>query len=84
MNMAAKKTIWSRINNIREILLLIFALATVYMWFESRIVKAEILSMENNVTLLLLPYSGNVNGAPPEVVATFNIWIKELARKREG
>ena len=80
----AKKSIKNRINDAKAVISLVFAIGGVFLWLESRIVKVEIESMENNITLLLLPYSGSVEGAPPEVVATFNVWIKELGRKREG
>lgn len=80
----AKKSIKSRMNDAKAVISLVFAIGGVFLWLEARIVKVEIESMENDITLLLLPYSGSTEGAPPEVVATFNIWIKELGRKREG
>ena len=79
----AKKTIIGRINDAKAVLGLLFAIGAVVMWFESRIVKAEIEALENNIILMLLPHGGSIDGAPPEVVATFNVWIKELGRKRE-
>lgn len=80
----AKKTIIGRINDAKAVLSLVVAIGAVFVWFEARIVKVEIEAMENNITLLLLPYGGSAEGAPPEVVATFNVWIKDLGRKREG
>ncbi|MCK5563703.1 MAG: hypothetical protein KAJ07_00515 [Planctomycetes bacterium] len=80
----AKKTIMGRINDAKAVLGLLFAIGAVVMWFESRIVKAETEALENNITLMLLPHGGSLEGAPPGIVATYNIWIKELARKREG
>lgn len=80
----AKKSIKSRINDAKAVIGLVFAIGGVFLWLETRIVKVEIESMENNITLLLLPYGGSTKNAPPEVVATFNVWIKELGRKREG
>jgi len=79
----AKKTILSRLNDAKTVITLVLAIGGVFLWLEARIVKAEIESMENSITLLLLDYGGSIEGAPPEVVATFNVWIKELARKRE-
>ena len=78
-----KKTIIGHIKDAKAVLSLLFTIGAVFIWFEARIVKVEIEALENNVTLLLLPYGGSIEGAPPEVVASFNIWIKELARKRE-
>ena len=78
----AKKTIMSHIKKYKEVIALILAIGTIYFWFENRIIEAEIEALENNTTLLLLPYGGSTTDAPPEVVATFNIWIKELGRKR--
>jgi hypothetical protein len=80
----AKKTMISRLNDAKAVISLLFAIGAVFVWLETRIVKVEIESMENNITLLLLPYGGSVDKAPPEVIATFNVWIKELGRKREG
>ena len=85
-----KKTIIGRINDAKAVLSLVLALVAMVAWFETTVVKTddlkrvELVSMEDDITLLLLPYGGSIEGAPPEVVATFNIWIKELARKREG
>lgn len=78
----AKKTLMSRVNNLREIILLILAIGALFIWFEGRVLKAEIEALENNITLLLLPTGGSITDAPPEVVATFNVWIKTLGRKR--
>lgn len=78
----AKKSVIGRINDAKAVISLVFAIGAVFIWLEGRIVKAEIESMGNNIILLLLPYGGSIEGAPPEVVATYNIWIKELARKR--
>ena len=80
----AKKTIIGRMNEAKAALGLLFAIIAIFVWLDKRIVRAEIESMENDITILLLPYSGSTEGAPPEIVATFNIWIKELGRKREG
>ena len=79
----AKKKIVSRINELKAVIGLIVAIGGVFIWLEARIVKAEIEALENNITLLLLPHGGSTKNAPPEVVATFNIWIKDLGRKRE-
>jgi hypothetical protein len=80
----AKRTIIGRINDAKAVLSLVLAIIAVFIWLDKRIVKAEIESMENSIILLLLPTGGSIEGAPPEVVATFNIWIKELGRKRAG
>lgn len=85
-----KKTIIGRLKDVKALLSLVMAIGAVFVWFETTVVKTddlrrvEIASREDDITLLLLPYGGSIEGAPPEVVATFNIWIKELARKREG
>ena len=85
----AKPTIIGRMNAARGVLSLFLALVAMVVWFETKVAKTgdlrriEIASMEDDLTLLLLPYGGGITGAPPEVVATYNVWINNLGRKRE-